>query len=345
MPTMKNSGDLISSISSELADNNAGLISAYDVRHNMEDIAFSINKIVASGDTEDEFPFFNTVKVSTADYNPGDGPTDGPDHGDAVFESGIFFTNDYAVSQGVNNKRQVVPWLGDESIDHGSIQGLGDDDHTQYYNRLGVDAGRPNALLGNMATNDGATENWINCSGIEDVGLKFVQTSADATQQEIYVSGTMRWANTDNSILENAKGVAKAWAFFNASGADAPNAHLPKIHSWHNIESIAKKAPGQFKITFASGTFENNHFVAIGTSNGTNASGNLLDMETNTVACVARSGSDDNDGLRSVTYVIRDEAGSYTDSAVCSFVAYGYSPAETSGTVPTVLDEFIGPSF
>ena len=51
MPTMKNSGDLISSISSELADNNAGLISAYDVRHNMEDIAFSRNKIVASGDT------------------------------------------------------------------------------------------------------------------------------------------------------------------------------------------------------------------------------------------------------------------------------------------------------
>ena len=33
MPTMKNSGDLITSISTDLADNNAGLISAEDVRH------------------------------------------------------------------------------------------------------------------------------------------------------------------------------------------------------------------------------------------------------------------------------------------------------------------------
>ena len=51
MATMKSSGDLIASISSDLADNNAGLISAQDVRHNMEDTAFSINRIVASGDT------------------------------------------------------------------------------------------------------------------------------------------------------------------------------------------------------------------------------------------------------------------------------------------------------
>ena len=42
MPTMKSSGDLIASISTDLADNNAGLISAEDVRHNMEDVAFSI---------------------------------------------------------------------------------------------------------------------------------------------------------------------------------------------------------------------------------------------------------------------------------------------------------------
>ena len=71
MATMKSSGDLIASISSDLADNNAGLISAQDVRHNMEDTAFSINRIVASGDTETEFPFYNNVTISNAEGTKG----------------------------------------------------------------------------------------------------------------------------------------------------------------------------------------------------------------------------------------------------------------------------------
>ena len=48
--TVKNTGDLLSTIASELANNNAGLISAYDIRHNLEDIVESINLIVSSGD-------------------------------------------------------------------------------------------------------------------------------------------------------------------------------------------------------------------------------------------------------------------------------------------------------
>ena len=60
--TMKNSGELITSINDDLADNNAGLISAEDVRHNMRDIAYSINHIVASGDTDVKYPFFNDVR-------------------------------------------------------------------------------------------------------------------------------------------------------------------------------------------------------------------------------------------------------------------------------------------
>ena len=65
MPTQfTNSGDLMAGISADLADNNAGLISAYDVRHNMEDTVFSLQSIIVSGDTEGEFPFFNAVKFS-----------------------------------------------------------------------------------------------------------------------------------------------------------------------------------------------------------------------------------------------------------------------------------------
>jgi len=48
--SVKSKAQLITNIQTELADNNAGLISAYDIRHNMEDIVDSINQIVASGD-------------------------------------------------------------------------------------------------------------------------------------------------------------------------------------------------------------------------------------------------------------------------------------------------------
>ena len=83
MATMKSSGDLIASISADLADNNAGLISAEDVRHNMEDIAFSINKVVASGDTETAFPFYNNVTIKKT----------GSSKGELYVESGIKFPN------------------------------------------------------------------------------------------------------------------------------------------------------------------------------------------------------------------------------------------------------------
>jgi len=324
MPTMKNSGELIASISSELADNNAGLISAYDVRHNMEDIAFSINKIIASGDTEVAFPFFNAVKISKADSAS---PSTGADHGDLIVESGVFFPNATDVAK--RTKRQTEPWLGDSGINHDSLQNLSNDTHLQYYNRNGS---RP--LTGDMSTD----VYWINKSGVANVGFKFEQLNPTATQQEIYVSGRMRWG--DNSILDNSKGVAKAWAYFSASGAN----NAPQIYAWHNIHSISRKEPGKLKITFTSGTFTNNNFVAIGTSNGTSSNSNLLDMDVNTVSCIARSGNDGT-SLRSVTYVIQDEGGQYVDGKVCSFVAYGYSPSESSGTVPTMIDESSAPTF
>lgn len=334
MPNQLNSGEIITNIQAELSDNNAGLISAYDVRHNMEDIAFSINKIVASGDTETEFPFFNVVKISDVDAVSSTSTT--ATNGDLIVESGIFFPN----APQDSTKRQDRPWLGEELVNHNNLNNLtAGDVHTQYYHRAGKDSPRvgSNALTGNMETSNV----WINTSGIDNVGFKFVQTNATATEQDIYVSGTMRWANTDNSILENAKGVAKAWAYFSASGAG----NVPEIYSWHNIDSIARKGEaGKLKITFSSGTFENNDFVAIGTSNGTTSDSNLLDMDVNTVACIARSG-DDGNMLRSVTYVIQDEGGQYVDGKICSFVAYGYSPGELSGVKPTMIDESALPTF
>ena len=57
---VKKASDLKSTISSELADNNAGQISALDVRHNMEDIVDSIVPIAASGDYQ-TYPFDNNA--------------------------------------------------------------------------------------------------------------------------------------------------------------------------------------------------------------------------------------------------------------------------------------------
>lgn len=327
MPNQLNSGELITSIQTDLADNNAGLISAFDVRHNMEDIAFSINKIVASGETEVEFPFFNAVKISKADSVS---PTAGASNGDLIVESGIFFPNADDVTK--RAKRQTEPWLGDTGINHDNLQNLGNDTHLQYYNRLGVAAGRGNALLGNMATD----QYWINSSGIPGVGFQFVQTNGGATEQDINVSGHMRFMR-DNSIIPNtAKGVAKAWCNFDASGVG----NVPVIRSWYNIESIERLDQGKLKITFTSGVFDSNSYVAVGTSNATTASGSQEDFTVNTVGLVLREGNDgpdDGTTKRTLTYTIRNENGDYVDSQICDLIVYGYSPAETSGTPPTMI--------
>lgn len=326
MPNQLSSGQLIASIQADLSDNNAGLISAFDVRSNMEDIAFSINKVVASGDTEVEFPFFNTVKISKADSVSD---TSSASNGDLIVESGIFFPNADAVAK--QTKRQTEPWLGDTGIDHGSLQNLSSDAHLQYYNRLGKDAGRANALLGNMETD----QRWINSSGITGVGFQFVQTNASATEQDINTSGNIKFMR-DNSIIPNtAKGVAKAWCTFNASGVG----NIPVVRSWYNIEGIERLSQGKLKVTFDSGVFVDNSYVAIGTANGTATSGSQEDFSVNTVGLVLREGNvgpDDGSTKRTVTYVIKNENADYVDSEICDLIVYGYSPSETSGTPPTM---------
>ena len=112
MATMKSSGDLLASIGADLSDNNAGLISAEDVRHNMEDTVFSINRIVASGDTEVEFPFFNNVTISNAHGTKGK----------LFVESGIMFPNSPTVSE--RTEIQLRPWLGPGGIQHNDLAGL-----------------------------------------------------------------------------------------------------------------------------------------------------------------------------------------------------------------------------
>jgi len=317
MPTMKSSGDLIASITTDMPDNNAGLISAADVRTNMEDTAYSINRIVASGDTYTKFPFFNDVTIKR--------DTVANANGRLFVESGILFPD--GMHSSPETAIQVEPFLGVSNLSHNELADLAVGHvHTQYYHVEGI--GQNSVLEGNMPVGN----NWINSSGYSNAGFKFAPRSSTGIPQDILTSGTLVF--DDSSRIADAKGVARAWLNFDASGVG----NIATIRSWHNIDGINRLAPGKFRITFTSGTFANNDYVAIGNSNATTSSGSKEDFDVNAVGMVMRSGNDTSQ-LRSITYVIKNDAGQYVDSEINDFVAYGYAPNESSGTVPTSIKD------
>jgi len=307
MSNIKSSGELLTSINSDLADNNAGLISAEDVRRNMSDTARSINQIVASGDTDGDWPFVFDVKAKV-DNVAGVGGT-------FIAESGVKFPNAPINS----SQRQVEPFLGVGGLSHDSLADLSTGDkHTQYLN---IDGNR--AMIGNLAL----STYWVGSEGTDN-GLKFTPT---ASGDDITVSGTFEFQK-DQSRMDSAHGVAKAWLNFDASGVG----NVPVVRSYHNINKLERLDQGKFKITFNSGVFLDNTYVAIGNSNSTTAAGSQEDFDLNTVGLVMRAG-DDGTALRTVTYVIRNDNGEYVDGEVNDFVAYGYGAGSTSGTTPTIV--------
>ena len=314
--TMKNSGELITSINGDLADNNAGLISAEDVRHNMRDIAFSINHIIASGDTDVQFPFFNDVRAKHHS-TPGVG-------GRVYVESGIYFPN----APNNDGVLQREPYPGAGQIPHSDLAGRHTgDQHTQYVPMGGwTTANRQ--MTGNLALGN----QWIGASGDYHRGIKFAALDNGNDEVDILVSGDFVF--DDNCKISTGFSVAKAWLNFDASGVGTT---VPVVRSYHNVSGVTKTAVGKFTITFNSGVFSNNNYVAIGTSNGTTSKDNMEDMDVNTVACVIREGNDDNDGLRTCTFVIQNDAGEYVDGKLNDFVAYGYDPNGTAGTAPTIV--------
>lgn len=291
-------------VQSELADNNAGLISAYDVRHNMEDIVDSINQIVASGDFESTNPFVNNVKFLS----------------NIIAQSGLQFSD---------TTIQYTAYPGPSSIQHNSLAGLTTGDvHTQYLPLGGVRV---------MTNNLGLGANWINSSGNSQVsssnnrGIRFQYASS--TQENVIVGNKSTVVfETDTSKMSTAKGVAKAWINFDASGVS----HIPEVRDSYNIAQLEKIEVGKFRIVFASGTLKNNDYVAIGTSNSRTTAASKEDFDINTVGIVARSG-DDTSILRSLTFCILNDAGNYVDAQINDLVVYGLGVGESSGIPPTVV--------
>jgi len=304
MATPKTSGDLLSSISTDLADNNAGNISAEDVRHNLEDTAASINVIVASGNTNTVFPFRFDVRAEVQD------PTGSPYGGTFIPESGIIFPNAPANS----SSRQTEPFLGVAGLDHRELANLDDGDpHTQY---VSISGHRP--MVGNLAVGN----YWIGASGNSNMGIKFAPNAGGT--EDVLVSGALTFG--DNSTINSGRGVAKAWIHFDASGTSV----VPVVQSAYNITELTDVGVGKFRIKVASGVIGTDDYVAIANSNATSTSGNLEDFDVHSVGLVSRSGVDPN---KTITFAVRNDAGQYVDAQINQVVIFANGPNVTSDSV------------
>lgn len=327
MPTIQDSGAILTSIGQDLADNNAGLISAEDVRHNMEDTVASVGKIMSLADTENTYYFQNNVKVS------GDGA------GDKRFitEGGIQFPNSPVEYTELTDNIQIEPYPGSGKLDHNLLtnrSGVSNDCHPQYL----LEAGGPTGgMRGNLRMRQGsggtAESYWIGPSGLDDEGIQF---SYDGVVPIVSVSGRLVYSDGSTAQDVNgsgtAKGIAKAWCNFDASGTPAA---LPVVRSSYNIDSIQRVSKGVIKITFASGIFADNNYVAIGNSNANTGSGTFDAFDINTVGLTLREGDDANT-LRSIHYVIRSDDNDLVDAKLNDFVAYGLGPGTIADASPTV---------
>lgn len=318
MPTQKSSGDLITLIGSELADNNAGLISAFDVRHNIEDAVFSGPFIMATSDTENDYYFRNNVLVSGSTASDGN----------VIVENGVRFPNAPNNPDLVLNT-QTEPYPGAGNISHSDLKDLSNDDHTIY---LHVNGSR--SMQGNFWTyQTGVDPHWIGPSGNDDEGIQFDYDEDEIPVMNINARPVYADGSTHQDINGSgtAKGVAKAWCNFDASGI----AQTPVVRSSYNIDSLERIQEGVIKITFASGIFADNNYVAIGHSNANTGSGTFDTFDINTVGLMLREGDDAN-SLRSIHFVIRKDNNDLVDGEINDFVAYGLGPDTIPDTTPTV---------
>lgn len=301
---IRSSGTIYENIQTDLADNNAGAISAADIRNNITDMLESMNHIVASGNFNSITPFVNDVKLQLED---GVG-------GKLIVGSGIEFLNN-------GGGTQLVPYPGPGGISHNSLTNLTvGNPHTQYMSTEGI-----NKALGNMPMGN----EWINSSGnlvgapnTENRGFKFEYTDT-ASGELIHVGNTSTILfDKDKSNLDTGKGIAQAWITFNGSG------DMSVIASY-NISGVTRLDQGKFKVTFNPGTFSNPYYTAVGNSNAVVSSGSPEDFDVNTVGIVQRTA----DYL--TFYVKKDDGNTFVSAAVNDLVVFGNTIGVTADTTPT----------
>jgi hypothetical protein len=295
-------------IVADLADNNAGLISAEDVRENMLDIVDSINQIVASGRFDTLHPFTNDVRIKINSDNTAGGSI--------VVESGIRFSNLLG-----DNGIQVVPYPGAGGISHTGIADLTvGDPHPQYLRLTGTR--NMDANLGM-----GGPDNWINASGLtmtNDMhGISFEYVNVTTELMHV-ASGTTVKFDKDNSAMSTAKGCAQAWIRFNGSGT-------MQVLSSYNVSKLQRTAggAGKFKIFFNTNTFSDANYVAVGSSNARGDNDTGEDFTQNTVAIVERDPT-------YLTFYVQDTANNYINAAVNDLIVFGNASGVTPSSGVTI---------
>ena len=291
--TIRESGFLLARIEEQLADNNAGLISAADVRNNIGDAVRSINAIVASGDTSGDFPFYNDVRAKRTV------PLVGSAYGGTfIAESGVYFSNAPDAT-----KLQTRPWLGVGNIQHNDLAGLTvGDPHLQY---VSISGHRP--MQGNLRM----SSYWVGASGYNHDGFKFDYHPTGTT---ILTSGTLMFP--DNSKLGSAIGVAKAFANF-----DGTNAAIRYGYNIHSISKVAG-ANGQYIIQLSSGVVGSGYTVLSQSTARENAF-SAADFDRNTSCSVIRSGINPSNGRVSFTLNTLNENGETVNGKLVDFVVFG----------------------
>lgn len=312
--TVRSKTELTTNINNDLADNNAGLISAADIRNNMLDIVDSINQVVASGNFDATTPFSpNDVraKINTS-LNTG---------GMFIAESGLYFPN----RTDTNSGYQYEPYPGPENIDHNTLSNLTvGNPHTQYMSVNGLNKAVANMPFG--------TE-WINSSGAlvgapntDNRGLRFEYTDTSVSGEIIHVgsNSTLKF-DVDGSHAITGKGFAQAWISFVGTSGNI------SINSSYNISGVQHIDNGQYKVYFNPLTFSDGNYVAIGNSNGRDGSGSAEDFEINTVGLVDRTKD-------YVTFYVIDDDNDYVNGAVNDLVIFGNLSGVQADTTPSITN-------
>lgn len=301
--------EIVTNINTDLADNNAGLISAADVRENIKDIAESITTIVGSGNFDSETPFTGS-NVRAAQNSEGQ-------YGEFIVESGITFAN------GFNSDTQIMAYPGPSGISHNDLVDLAEGNvHTQYMHVNGW-----NKMVGNLPMGD----KWINSSGnidllgtMNDRGFKFEYV--DGSNETIHVGNksTLEF-DTDNSTMYTAKSTAQAWVRFNGTSGNLV------VDSSYNIATIQHVNNGHYKIFFKQNTFTDANYVAVGNSNAVAGSGSAQDFDVNTVGIVDRT----KDYL---TFLVKSDDNEYVNAYVNDLVVFGNASGVTYDSTPTIVN-------
>ena len=225
---------------------------------------------------------------------------------------------------------QTLPYPGPQSINHNQLDNLGDGDfHPQY-----IPATGSRTFTGNI----GFRNHWLNSSGNSNIesstgkGLQFTYISPSRDNINVG-SGTQFTFLSDKSVLSSARGAAKAWIRFQASGVGGTG--VPAVLDSYNVSGLKKEGTGKFTIIFNSGVFKDNNYVAIGHSNGRSTAINREDFDDNTVSTSYRTG-DDALKLRSVSFVVKDDSGDYKDGIVNDLIVFGTEPAGSGVNIVTI---------